>query len=300
MSLRKVNDMESMKEQIKTIYRTNNRIINASIFHFFCILIGAMMIYPVLWMIFASFKTQSEIFSQSLKLFPEKWLFLNYAEGWKGFGNYSFTRFFINSAIVSVISTVGTIFSAAFIGFGFARNKFKGRGFFFGTMIGTMMLPYQIIMIPQYILFHKMGWINTYLPIIVPWILGYPFFIFLLTQFMRSIPPDLDEAAKIDGCNKFSIFFRIYFPLSKPALITVAIFSFYWKWNDFIQPLIYLTKPTLYTVSVALKLFADPTSVTNWGAMLAIATLSILPIVVIFLILQSYITEGISTTGIKG
>ena len=193
-------------------------------FHTACLVLGLLMIYPVLWMAFASFKTQSEIFSQSLDILPKKWLLDNFTEGWQGFGNYTFTTYFTNSFIVSVISTVGTMFTAAFIGFGFARNKFTGRQFFFATMIGTMMLPYQIIMIPQYILFHKLGWINTYLPIIVPWVLGYPFFIFLLTQFIRTIPSELDEAAKIDGCSKFSIFFRIYLPLCKPALITVAIF----------------------------------------------------------------------------
>lgn len=290
---------------MKQKMRNNKKIINkikiknSILFYFFCILLAFIMLYPILWMVFGSFKTQREIFD-GLSLLPQKWLISNYQEGWKGFGKYSFSTFFLNSFIVSFFSTLGTIFTASWVGFGFARNRFKGKKFLFSCMIATMMLPYQIIMIPQYIIFHKLKWVGTFLPIIVPWALGYPFFIFLITQFMRNIPIELDEAAKIDGCNKFSIYFRIYLPLTKSALLTVAIFSFYWKWNDFIQPLIYLNKTALYTVSVALQLFSDPTAVTNWGAMLAMATLSVLPIFIIFFLLQKYITEGIATTGLKG
>jgi multiple sugar transport system permease protein len=147
---------------------------------------------------------------------------------------------------------------------------------------------------------HRLHWVNTFLPMIVPWSLGNPFFIFLMIQFVRTIPFELDESALIDGCTKFGIFYRIILPLCKPALVTVAIFSFYWRWQDFIQPVIYLSKPKLYTVSVALRLFADPTSVTNWGAMFAMASVSILPVMIVFFILQKYIVEGISTTGLKG
>ena len=275
------------------------RHLSSTIYHAICLILVVVMIYPVLWMIMSSFKTQSGIFRGSLSLLPKEWAFQNYVEGWRGFGRFTFGVFFGNSFIIAVVSTLGTMASAALVGYGFARVRFAGRNILFGVMLSTMMLPSQIIMVPQYLIFHKLGWINTFLPLIVPWSLGNPFFIFLVVQFMRTIPVELDESALIDGCSKFGIFARIILPLCKAALVTVAIFSFYWRWEDFLQPAIYLSKPRLYTVSVALRLFADPTAVTNWGAMFAMATLSLIPVIVIFFLLQRYIVEGISTTGLK-
>ncbi|HUV08249.1 MAG TPA: carbohydrate ABC transporter permease, partial [Spirochaetia bacterium] len=256
----------------------SRRRLNSTLYHILCMVLVFFMVYPVLWMIMSSFKTQSGIFRGNLSLIPDEWHFANYVEGWQGFGNYSFAVFFTNSFIISVVSTVGTMASAALVAYGFARIKFPGSKPLFTCMLITMMLPYQIIMIPQYLIFHRLNWINTFLPLIVPWSLGNPFFIFLVIQFMRTIPFELDESAVIDGCTKFGIFSRIILPLCKPALITVAIFSFYWRWEDFLQPVIYLSKPKLYTVSVALRLFSDPTSVTNWGAMFAMASLSLIPV----------------------
>jgi len=279
---------------------TSKKHLNAAVYHLICMILVVIMIYPVLWMIMSSFKTQSGIFRGNLSLIPDEWRFANYVEGWQGFGNYTFRIFFTNSFIISITATVGTMTSAALVSYGFARIRFPGARFLFGCMIGTLMLPYQIIMIPQYLIMHRLHWVNTFLPMIVPWSLGNPFFIFLMIQFVRTIPFELDESALIDGCTKFGIFYRIILPLCKPALVTVAIFSFYWRWQDFIQPVIYLSKPKLYTVSVALRLFADPTSVTNWGAMFAMASVSILPVMIVFFILQKYIVEGISTTGLKG
>ena len=279
---------------------TSRKRLNAIAYHLICMILVVIMIYPVLWMIMSSFKTQSGIFRGNLSLIPDEWRFANYVEGWQGFGNHTFGVFFTNSFIISITATLGTMTSAALVSYGFARIRFPGSRFLFSCMIGTLMLPYQIIMIPQYLILHRMHWVNTFLPMIVPWSLGNPFFIFLMIQFVRTIPFELDESALIDGCTKFGIFYRIVLPLCKPPLVTVAIFSFYWQWQDFIQPVIYLSKPKLYTVSVALRLFADPTSVTNWGAMFAMASLSILPVMTVFFILQKYIVEGISTTGLKG
>jgi multiple sugar transport system permease protein len=275
------------------------RNLNSTVYHAICLVLVVIMIYPVLWMIMSSFKTQSGIIRGSLSLIPHEWAFQNYAEGWRGFGRFTFGVFFKNSFIIAAVSTLGTMASAALVGYGFARMRFPGSRILFGVMLSTMMLPSQIIMVPQYLIFHRLGWINTFLPLIVPWSLGHPFFIFLVVQFMRTIPFELDESALIDGCTKLGIFARIILPLCKAALVTVAIFSFYWRWEDFVQPAIYLSKPRLYTVSVALRLFADPTSVTNWGAMFAMATLSLVPVVAIFFLLQRYIVEGISTTGLK-
>ena len=275
------------------------RRLSSVLYHLVCMILVVFMIYPVLWMIMSSFKTQSGIFRGNLSLIPDEWNFANYIEGWRGFGNYTFATFFTNSSIISAVSTIGTMASAALVSFGFARIKFPGSKFLFSCMLVTMMLPYQIIMIPQYLIFHRLKWINTFLPLIVPWSLGNPFFIFLVIQFVRTIPFELDESAFIDGCTRFGIFSKIILPLCMPALVTVAIFSFYWRWQDFIQPVIYLSKPQLYTVSVALRLFSDPTSVTNWGAMFAMASLSLLPVMAVFFLLQKYIVEGISTTGLK-
>ena len=154
-------------------------------------------------------------------------------------------------------------------------------------------------MIPQFILFHQLNWINTFLPLIVPMFCGVPFFIFLMVQFIRQIPLELDNAAKIDGCNKFMIYYKIILPLTKPALITTTIFSFYWRWDDFIGPLLYLNKPKLFTVSLALRMFSDPMSSTDWPAIFAMGTLSLIPIVIIFLLFQKYLVQGIVTTGLK-
>jgi multiple sugar transport system permease protein len=278
-----------------------NRLTKSVFYHLFALILAIVMIYPVLWMVSSSFKTQTSIFRSQLSLIPDEWVFENFSEGWRGFGQYTFTTFFKNSIIITALSTVGAVISSSFIAFGFARIRFAGNKLWFGVMIATLLLPFEIKMIPQYLLFHRLGWVNTFLPIIVPSCLGgSAFFIFLMVQFMRTVPYELDESAYMDGCGRFRIFWSIVLPLSKPALMTAAIFSFYWRWNDFIQPLLYLAKPKLYTVSVALRLFADPTSVTNWGAMFAVATVSLIPVILVFMFLQRHIVEGISSTGLKG
>nr|WP_183041082.1 carbohydrate ABC transporter permease [Salipaludibacillus neizhouensis] len=258
------------------------------------------MLYPLVWMLGSSFKESSEVFVDAHAIFPESWKFSNYVEGWEGFAGITFTTFYKNTFIIVIISTVGSIFSSALIAYGFARIPFRGKKLWFVIMMLTMMLPFEMTMIPQYIMFNWFGWIDTYLPLILPTFFGIPFFIFLIMQFIRTIPKELDQAARIDGCNTFSIFTRIILPLVVPALMTSAIFSFYWRWDDFMAPLIYLQTPEKYPVSLALKLFSDPEAVTNWGAMFAMTSLSLLPIIVIFFIFQRYIVEGISTSGLKG
>jgi len=268
-------------------------------FHLFIIFFGCFMIYPVLWMISSSFKSNNEIFGTA-SLLPAKFLFENYVRGWRYTGNLTFTTFFKNSLFYSVIATIGTVMSSAIVAYGFARIKFFGKNFWFICMLLTLMLPYQVVMIPQFIIFFKLNWINSFKPLIVPMFMGQPFFIFLMIQFIRGIPSELDEAANIDGCGKLRIFYSIILPLIVPALITSAIFQFYWKWDDFLGPLLFLNKPTLYTVSLALRMFSDPFTSTDWGAIFAMSTLSLLPIFCVFIIFQKYLTKGISTTGLKG
>ncbi len=270
------------------------------VYHIGIIIFGYMMIYPILWMFFASFKDNSDIFRNAASLWPGQFYFENYAIGWKGFGNSSFSVFFRNSFVITIVSTIGAVASSALVAYGFARIKFLGRKFWFACMMVTMMLPFQVVMIPQFVLFHKLNWINTFRPLIVPQFLGQPFFIFLMVQFIQGIPGELDQSAKIDGCSKYGMFFRIILPLLSPALITSTIFSFYWRWEDFFSALLYLNKPSLYTIPLALRMFADPASVTNWGAMLAMSTLSLIPVFLVFLFFQKYLVEGISTTGLKG
>jgi multiple sugar transport system permease protein len=270
------------------------------LYHLIISAIALAMVYPILWLFASSLKPNEEIFSHAYSLIPSKLEFSNYVTGWKGFAGNTFATFFKNSFIIVIVSTIGAVISSALVAYGFARTNFWGKGFWFACVMMTMMLPHDVVIVPQYVMFAKLGWLSSFKPIIVPFFFGVPFFIFLIMQFIRTIPPELDEAAKMDGCSKYGIFFRVIVPLIIPALVTSSIFSFYWRWDDFINPLLYLNQPAKYPVSLALKLFLDGESLNNWGGMFAMATLSLLPIVIVFFIFQKYIVEGISTSGLKG
>lgn len=281
--------------------KTSQSKFGAVIYHVLVFGFGIVMVYPLLWMIFSSFKPTNTIFTTASQLFPREWTLENYANGWKGFASVKFSRFFLNSLTISVLATIGTIASSAIVAYGFARLKFKGRGLLFSAMLVTMMLPAQVLMIPQYIWYQKLGWVGNYAALIVPyWFAIQGFFVYLMTNFINGIPKDLDEAAKIDGCSTYGIFWYVILPLIVPALITGGIFSFIWRWDDFLSALLYVSKTEMYPVSLALKLFSDPSSSSDYGAMFAMSTLSILPVVIIFITLQKYLVEGIATTGLKG
>jgi multiple sugar transport system permease protein len=279
--------------------RTIKYISRETIFHIAAAVLGFLMLYPILWMISNSFKGQREIFN-SFSLIPQAFNLDNYIRGWKYNGSISFDVFFKNSFLYTSVSTLGAVLASASVAYGFARIRFWGSKVLYGIMFLTLMLPYQVIMVPQFIIFQKIGWVNTFLPLIVPQFGGQAFFIFLMVQFIRTIPKELDQSAMIDGCNKFSIFVHIVFPLIAPALITSTIFSFYWRWDDFLGPLLYLNRPRNFTVSLALRMFADPATSTDWGAIFAMGTLSLAPVFLIFIVFQKYIVEGMVTTGIKG
>ena len=263
---------------------------------------GFVMLYPLLWMLAASFKPADQIFSSAnvLSLIPARFTIDNYFQGWAGFGGISFLTFFRNTLLYAGVGTVLVVTASAITAYGFARLRFAGRRIWFTCMLITLMLPIQVQVVPEYILFSKLGMVNTFWPLLLPRIGGQAFFIFMIMQFIRSIPRELDDAAAIDGCSEFGIFSRIIVPLISPALVTAAIFSFYFTWNDFLHPLIYLNDPRLYTVSVALRTFADPSTVTNWGAIFAMSTLALIPVFVVFIFFQKYLVEGISTSGLKG
>ena len=212
----------------------------------------------------------------------------------------SFTRFFLNSTFVTVLSVIGNVISCSFAAYAFARLEFTGKTVWFALMMMTLMIPYHVVLIPQYILFLKLGWVDTYLPLIVPrFLAGDAFFIFLMVQFFRALPRELDEAAMIDGCSPFKIYWAIIMPLSIPAMATAAIFSFIWTWEDFLGPLVYLNDMRDYTVPLALRSFIAQDSVSAYGQLFAMSILSIVPIVLFFIIFQRLIIRGIAMSGLK-
>ena len=279
--------------------RKTKYLLGQTIFHIVVILLGFLMLYPILWMISNSFKTNAEIFGSS-SLIPESLSLEHYIRGWRFNNTITFTTFSKNSFYYTILSTFGAVIASSLVAYGFARVPFRGRSFWYACMFLTMMIPYQVVMVPQFIIFHKIGWINSFKPLIIPQFAGLPFFIFLMVQFIRQIPYELDDSAKIDGCNRFMVYSRILFPLIKPAVITSTIFSFYWRWDDFLGPLLFLNKPKLFTVSLALRMFSDPQTSTDWSAIFAMGTLSLLPVLIIFLVFQKYIVQGLATTGLKG
>ncbi len=269
--------------------------------HVFIIALGLLMVYPILWMILSSFKPNNMIFSDP-GLIPKAVTFENYITGWRGYAGVSFGRFFLTSFILCIGAVVGNLIACTMAAYAFARLSFAGRRFWFAVMLITLMLPGHVTLVPQYILFNSFGWVGTFLPIIVPKFLATDaFFVFLLVQFIRSLPKELDEAAIIDGCSQAGVFLRIIVPLATPALVTTALFTFLWTWDDFFNHLLYLTHPPIFSVSRALRTFVgDAGAVSNWGGALAMATLSMLPPFILFFSLQKYFVEGIATTGIKG
>ena len=277
------------------------RAVKAVIYHILVFAVGLVMIYPLIWMVMSSFKPTNTIFQTAGSLIPETFTFENYINGWKGFAKVTFATFFKNSLFISVVATIGTVISSAIVAYGFARFKFKGKKLLFSAMLLSMMLPAQVLMIPQYLWYQKLNWVGSYMPLFVPYFFAIQgFFVYLISNFISGIPRDLDEAAKIDGCSYVSIFTKIILPLIKPALVTAGIFSFMWRWDDFLSALLYVNKSAKYPVSLALKLFCDPGSSSDYGAMFAMASLSILPSVLIFIFFQRYLVEGISTSGLKG
>jgi len=281
--------------------RTNRakHVLSRTVYHASILLLGLLMIYPVIWMVSGSFKTTYEILNESLKLLPEKFTLDNFINGWRGFGRLNFGLFFKNSFVITILATLGVTISSSLVAYAFTRIHFPGRKAMFICMIATLMLPSQVVMIPQYILFRNLGLTNTYVPLILPSWFGSAFFIFMMMQFIMGLPKELDDAAIIDGCSRYSIYSHIILPLISPALITTLIINFYWKWDDFMGPLIYLSRPAKYPVSLAIKLFIDSTSQTDYGPMFAMSSLSLLPVFAIFLFFNKYLIEGISTSGMK-
>ncbi|WP_442504227.1 carbohydrate ABC transporter permease [Marinivivus vitaminiproducens] len=256
------------------------------------------MLYPLLWMLASSFKPDDQIFNDS-SIWPSSFSLGAYIRGWTGL-QVQFGQFFWNSFIVATLSVIGNVLSCSLAAYAFSRLRFPGKNFWFALMLGTMMLPYHVTLIPQYVLFLNLDWVNTFLPLIVPKFLAADaFFIFLMVQFFRGIPRELDEAAMMDGCTPFQIYWKIILPLSVPVLATAAVFSFIWTWDDFFAPLIYLNDMGSYTVQLGLRSFVDSTGKSDWGALFAMSVLTLVPILLFFLLFQRLLIEGIATTGMK-
>jgi multiple sugar transport system permease protein len=266
--------------------------------HAVLIAVGLIMIYPLLWLVVSSLRPTEVIFRT-----PGLWLnglyTENYTKGWYAL-SYPFTQYIINSLIVVVGAVAGNLFACSLAAYAFARLKFRLKTLWFSIMLMTLMLPIYVVVVPQYIVFNALGWVNTFVPLILPKFLATDaFFVFLMVQFIRGIPRELDEAARIDGCGHWRIFSRVMLPLMGPAIATAAIFTFIWTWSDFFTPLIYLTDPISYTVPVALRSFLDATEGSNWGAMFAMSVVTLIPLFLVFLFGQRFLVKGIATTGGK-
>ncbi|MBT9778987.1 ABC transporter permease subunit [Clostridium sp. MCC353] len=275
--------------------------INSALFHIGACALGFLMIYPLLWLLASSFKSNDTMFLDTYSLIPKVWdAAANYNSGFAGIGGVSFASFFANSMLVTVIGTAGCVLTSLLAAYALSRLKFKFAGFWFGCVMMTMMIPPQVMVVPQYIILKKLNLIDTRTALVLPWIFGGAFFIFLMVQFFRGIPRELDEAAEIDGCGKVKTLFWILIPVVKPAIITSSIFAFYWIWQDFFQPLIFMNSVKRFTIPLALNMYLDPNSYNNYGGLFAMSVISLLPVIIFFIIFQRYLVDGIAMDGIKG
>lgn len=283
------------RDRVKLYMKVKTSIVYVSL-----ILLSIIMIYPILWLVSASLKPNSDIFITD-SLIPDPIVFSSYINGWKTAGPYTYATYFTNTCKLVIPNVVFTVISSSLVAYGFARFRFRFKNILFTLMLSSLLIPNEMLLIPRYIFFNKLGWCNSYLPIIVPSMFAtYSFFIFMLVQFIRSLPRDLDNAAIIDGCNSFDILIRIILPLSKPALISAAIFQFVWRWNDYLNVMVYINSVENFPLSLALRMNLDTTDTILWGNTLAMAALTLVPPTLLYFFCQKYFVEGIGTTGLKG
>lgn len=261
------------------------------------LMLTVIILTPLGWMVSTALKEQQQIFSYPPEWIPDPALWSNFRESTT---IYPFGRYATNTLIIAALNITGVLLTASMAAYAFARLRFPGRDLIFMILLSTLMLPFTVLMIPRYIQFRELGWLDSWLPLIVPnWFGGSVFFIFLLRQFFRTIPRDLSDAAKLDGASEFRIYWQIVLPLSKPALAVVAVFVFLDTWNDFLAPLIYITSPSKYTVSLGLSQFMGNYT-SEWAYLMAASTMMILPPIALFLVAQRYFVHGVVLTGVKG
>ncbi|MFD0670064.1 carbohydrate ABC transporter permease [Cohnella sp. GCM10027633] len=271
------------------------------VLHVVLLLSLAMFMFPLYWLIVSSFKPMNMIFRMPFEWLPSEWTLQHYKAGWHFMGSVTFGRVFFNSFFVTGVAVVATIVTASMVAFGFARIPFRGRNFWFVVLLATMMLPSQVTLVPTYTLYDWLGLIDKYAALYIgAFFGGGAFFIFLVRQFIMGLPIDLDESARIDGASTFRIFRQIIFPLCSPVLITVVILQFSWTYNDFFSPLIFISSIEKFTIPVAINTFMDESGSGNIGKAIAMTTVSIMPLIILFFVMQKQFMQGIATTGLKG
>lgn len=258
------------------------------------------MIYPMIWMIGASFRdNNAEIFS-SIGFIPKNPTLQGYIDGWNA-TNYSYGHYMINTYKFVIPKVIGTVISATVTAYAFTRFRFKGRGFWYGLMLATLFLPQVVLNVPQFLLFTKIGWVDSYLPLVIPSFFACDtYFVFMMIQFMRSVPKELEEAAEIDGCNSFQRLLLVMVPMVQPAVVSSALFQFMWSSNDFMGPLIYINSTRKFPAALGLRLFMDTETGFQWNKVLALSIITILPSLIVFFLAQDQFVEGISAGGVKG
>jgi multiple sugar transport system permease protein len=266
-----------------------------SLFAVLCVLTFLFLV-PLFWLLTCSFKQPVELFSVPIKWFPEKFSFSNYT---RMFNYFPFMLYLKNTLIIVFFNIVGSTTSSAFVAYGFSRLRWKGRDKVFVLVLVTMILPFQVVMVPLFMLFQKIGWIGTFLPLTLTCFFGNPFYIFLIRQFFISLPEELNDAARIDGSGEFRTFFQIAIPLSAPVLTTIVVFAFLRSWNDFIGPLIFLSNSRLYTLAIGAQLIRTRLQ-PNWEYLMPLGVIMVLPVLLLFFLMQKYFIQGITMSGIKG
>ncbi|KUI97821.1 carbohydrate ABC transporter permease [Vibrio sp. MEBiC08052] len=287
----------SYVENDRTIRREK---INAAIRYTILIIVGVMMLYPLLWMFSAAMKPNHEIFS-SMNLIPSEWSLDGFINGWKTGTEYTFGHYILNTFAYVLPKVFVTVVSSTIVAYGFARFDIPWKKFWFATLIATILLPQSVLLIPQYLMFREMGLLDSYLPLYLPFAFATQgFFVFMLIQFLRGVPTDMEEAAMIDGCNSFQVLWHVVVPVIRPAIISVALFQFMWSVNDFLGPLIYISSVEKYPIALALKMSIDVTEGARWNEILAMASIAIIPSILVFFMSQKYFVEGVTSSGIKG
>jgi oligogalacturonide transport system permease protein len=274
--------------------------VNAALRYGVLIAVGLLMLYPLLWMVGGAFKPNHEIFS-SIGFIPHNPTLEGFTKGWETSTEHTFARYLLNTFAIIVPKVIATVVSSVLVAFGFARFNVPGKRVLFALLIATILLPKSVLLVPQYLMFREMGWLDSFLPLYVPSAFATEgFFVFMIIQFMRSFPREMEEAAVMDGCNSLQVLWHVVVPVIMPALISVALFQFMWSMNDFLSPLIYLSSVEKYPVALALKLSIDVTEATSWNQILAMSTIALAPSLILFFAAQKYFVEGITVGAVKG
>lgn len=289
--------MDSYK---KNAFVKNKQRINTTIRYTLLISVAFLMLYPIIWLVGASFKTNAEIFT-SISFIPSSLDFSSYIKGWETGTQFTFTTFFINTFKIVIPKVLFTAIMCPFVAYGFARFDFPFKKILFSLLISTLFLPGVVTRIPLYMLWNQLGFLDSYVPLIAPAVFAQePFFVFMLIQFLRGIPKEFDEAATIDGCNSFQVFTKVLLPILRPSVVTISLFQFMWSMNDFLGPLIYISSVEKFPVAIALKMSMDASSSIAWNQVIAMSVISLLPSIILFFCASKQFVDGISAGGIKG